>query len=174
MRAGDAEPVEDTDGRTDVVSINAPSAEGKHIRHAGEDVTAGATVLRTGQLVAYFQPEVELASGRVVAAESLARWEHPELGTLSPVLFTALATKLGLMREMHMGQRHSGVIITPHGKQVVSPADRELLEQYGAAAEVSKADLDNATLSEQSALGLAYVQVREADEAHDLFADTVK
>ena len=39
--------------------------------------------LRSGQLVTYFQPEVELSSGRVVAAESLARWEHPELGTLS-------------------------------------------------------------------------------------------
>jgi sensor c-di-GMP phosphodiesterase-like protein len=29
--------------------------------------------LRGGQLVAYFQPEIELSSGRVVAAESLAR-----------------------------------------------------------------------------------------------------
>jgi len=56
--------------------------------------------LRSGQLVTYFQPEVELSSGRVVAAESLARWEHPELGTLSPVLFTPLAAKLGLMREL--------------------------------------------------------------------------
>ena len=56
--------------------------------------------LRSGQLVAYFQPEVELSSGRVVAAESLARWEHPELGTLSPVLFTPLAARLGLMGEL--------------------------------------------------------------------------
>ena len=56
--------------------------------------------LRSGQLVTYFQPEVELSSGRVVAAESLARWEHPELGPLSPVLFTSLASKLGLMREL--------------------------------------------------------------------------
>src|ERR1700744_4688964 len=56
--------------------------------------------LGSGQLVTYFQPEVGRASGRVVAAESLARWEHPELGTLSPVLFTPLATKLGLMREL--------------------------------------------------------------------------
>jgi pre-rRNA-processing protein TSR3 len=41
--------------------------------------------------------------------------------------------KLGLMRELHLGQRHSGVIITPNGKQTLSPADRPLLEQYGAA-----------------------------------------
>jgi EAL domain-containing protein (putative c-di-GMP-specific phosphodiesterase class I) len=56
--------------------------------------------LRSGQLVAYYQPEVELSSGRVVAAESLARWEHPEFGILPPALFTPLAEQLGLMGEL--------------------------------------------------------------------------
>ena len=56
--------------------------------------------LRSGQLVPYFQPEVELSSGRVVAAEALARWEHPEYGTLLPALFTPLAENLGLMGEL--------------------------------------------------------------------------
>jgi NodT family efflux transporter outer membrane factor (OMF) lipoprotein len=51
---------------------------------------------------------------------------------------------------------------------------RRQIEQYGAAAQASDADLANATLSEQSALALAYVQVREADELHDLLADTVR
>jgi molybdopterin molybdotransferase len=44
-------PVEATDGRTDVVSITVPSVEGRHIRRAGEDVAAGTTVLRAGQVV---------------------------------------------------------------------------------------------------------------------------
>jgi molybdopterin molybdotransferase len=44
-------PVEATDGRTDVVTINEPSAEGRYIRCAGEDVRAGTTVLRAGQVV---------------------------------------------------------------------------------------------------------------------------
>ena len=44
-------PVEATDGRTDVVRIDVPGAEGHHIRRAGEDVTAGTTVLRAGQVV---------------------------------------------------------------------------------------------------------------------------
>ena len=44
-------PVEATDGRTDVVRINAPSAEGNYIRRAGGDVAAGSTVLRAGQVV---------------------------------------------------------------------------------------------------------------------------
>jgi molybdopterin molybdotransferase len=44
-------PVEATDGRDDVVSINAPSVEGKHIRRAGDDVAAGTIALRAGQVV---------------------------------------------------------------------------------------------------------------------------
>ncbi|HEX2822896.1 MAG TPA: GGDEF domain-containing protein [Streptosporangiaceae bacterium] len=56
--------------------------------------------LENGQLVAYFQPEFELSSGRVVAVESLARWEHPDLGILPPALFAPIAEQLGLMGEL--------------------------------------------------------------------------
>ena len=67
-----------------------------------QDVTARMLAefpraLENGQLVAYFQPEVDMASGMVVAVESLVRWEHPELGTLSPTLFGPVAEQLGLM-----------------------------------------------------------------------------
>jgi molybdopterin molybdotransferase len=44
-------PVEATDGATDTVSIRAAAKTGQHIRHAGEDVEAGTTVLRAGQVV---------------------------------------------------------------------------------------------------------------------------
>lgn len=37
------------------------------------------------------------------------------------------------MRELHIGQRFPGVVITPNGKTVVSKADKELIEQFGAA-----------------------------------------
>ncbi|KAK4695364.1 pre-rRNA-processing protein TSR3, partial [Lecanoromycetidae sp. Uapishka_2] len=39
----------------------------------------------------------------------------------------------GLMRELSVGQKFSGVVISPNAKKVVSAADKELLEQYGAA-----------------------------------------
>jgi NodT family efflux transporter outer membrane factor (OMF) lipoprotein len=51
---------------------------------------------------------------------------------------------------------------------------RRAIEQQGAAAQVSAADLANATLSEQSALALAYVQLRQSDSLDDLLSDTVK
>jgi len=55
--------------------------------------------LRDGQVIGYFQPEIELSTGRLVAVELLARWEHPELGILPPALFIALAEQLRLMPE---------------------------------------------------------------------------
>lgn len=44
-------PVEATDGGTETVTIRASAGPGQHVRHAGEDVTAGTTVLRAGQVV---------------------------------------------------------------------------------------------------------------------------
>jgi pre-rRNA-processing protein TSR3 len=41
--------------------------------------------------------------------------------------------RLGLMRELHIGQKFAGVVISPKGKGLVSAADRPLLEQFGAA-----------------------------------------
>jgi diguanylate cyclase (GGDEF)-like protein len=58
------------------------------------------SALRGGQVIGYFQPEIELSTGRLVAAELLARWEHPELGTLQPGQFLPLAEQLGLMGEL--------------------------------------------------------------------------
>jgi molybdopterin molybdotransferase len=44
-------PVEATDGATDTVTIRASAQPGQHVRRAGEDVTAGTTVLRAGQVL---------------------------------------------------------------------------------------------------------------------------
>jgi NodT family efflux transporter outer membrane factor (OMF) lipoprotein len=51
---------------------------------------------------------------------------------------------------------------------------RRMIEEQGDAAQASASVLANATLSSQSALALAFVQLREADSMHDLYADTVQ
>jgi diguanylate cyclase (GGDEF)-like protein len=65
--------------------------------------------LRSGQIVGHFQPEIELSTGRLVAAELLARWEHPELGTLAPASFLPLAEELGLMHELTLTMLRQGL-----------------------------------------------------------------
>ncbi len=51
---------------------------------------------------------------------------------------------------------------------------RRQIEEEGSAAQASAATLANATLIEQSALATAYVTLREADSARQLYEDTVK
>ena len=49
------------------------------------------------QFVLHFQPQFELSSGRLIGAEALIRWSHPELGRVSPVTFIPIAEKTGLI-----------------------------------------------------------------------------
>ncbi len=50
-----------------------------------------------GHIVPYFQPKVEVASGRIVGAEALVRWAHPDRGVVLPSEFLPLVEKAGLM-----------------------------------------------------------------------------
>jgi len=49
------------------------------------------------QLHLAFQPLIDLASGRVLGFEALARWDHPEKGPISPVEFIPVAEESGLI-----------------------------------------------------------------------------
>jgi diguanylate cyclase (GGDEF)-like protein len=53
--------------------------------------------LARGDIVAWFQPEVELRTGRVVGAEALARWMHADRGMLDGSQFVPLAEEAGLV-----------------------------------------------------------------------------
>lgn len=52
--------------------------------------------LDNGQLQAWFQPKKALANGRIVAAEALVRWMHPEYGVLLPGMFLTALKLYGL------------------------------------------------------------------------------
>ncbi len=74
----------------------------------------------------HFQPVVDLASGRVVGAEALLRWQSPERGLVAPGQFIAAA-------------EHSGLIV-PIGEWVLGEACAELARWHaGGAGELTMA-----------------------------------
>ena len=56
--------------------------------------------MQSGALQAWFQPKKSLHDGLIVAAEALARWEHPDLGLLMPADFLPSLVRLGLEKEL--------------------------------------------------------------------------
>jgi diguanylate cyclase (GGDEF)-like protein/PAS domain S-box-containing protein len=65
-----------------------------------------------GQLMLHYQPVVDVKRGTVTSAEALLRWQHPELGMVSPAEFIPVAEDMGLIVDI--------------GKWVVAECHREL------------------------------------------------
>ncbi len=56
--------------------------------------------VREQQFVLYYQPKVSIPDGRLIGAEALLRWNHPERGLLSPMAFLGLAEEGGHMKNL--------------------------------------------------------------------------
>ncbi len=102
--------------------------------------------LEQKQFVMMYQPRVDLASGRIVSAEALIRWNHPERGLVGPADFIELAEETGLIRPIgawvigavcaqQRAWLAAGVDIVPAAINLsaVQCAQAELLDIIGAA-----------------------------------------
>lgn len=53
--------------------------------------------LDNNELRVYYQPQISLETGKIVAVEALLRWQHPELGLIPPKVIIPLAEQTGLI-----------------------------------------------------------------------------
>jgi diguanylate cyclase (GGDEF)-like protein len=58
-----------------------------HLRGHNESVEHIRLALEQREFVLYYQPKVNLRTGKIIGAEALIRWQHPERGLLAPALF---------------------------------------------------------------------------------------
>ncbi|WKJ92084.1 EAL domain-containing protein [Methylomonas montana] len=58
------------------------------------------SALAENQFKVYYQPIVEMATGRIYKAEALVRWQHPRLGLVSPADFIPIAEDTGQIIEI--------------------------------------------------------------------------
>jgi diguanylate cyclase (GGDEF)-like protein/PAS domain S-box-containing protein len=54
--------------------------------------------IERGELLAYYQPQVDIATRQITCVEALVRWQHPTLGFLPPMRFLPLAAECGLIQ----------------------------------------------------------------------------
>lgn len=69
----------------------------KEGRYLSPDITELVSAIENDQFVLHYQPQIEVATGRVSGAEALVRWIHPERGIVYPEDFISLAEKNHLM-----------------------------------------------------------------------------
>ena len=96
-----------------------------------------------GEFVVYYQPKMDMASGRLSGVEALLRWNHPTRGLVSPSVFIGVAEDIGVIEEM--------------GRQVI----QEACAQYSV--------WDNAGISvPHIAVNVSIRQFRSGDLTHNI------
>jgi diguanylate cyclase (GGDEF)-like protein/PAS domain S-box-containing protein len=107
--------------------------------HALESLALEASLrvaIERDELVLHYQPQVNIASGRIIGLEALVRWKHPQLGLIPPGRFVPLAEERGLIGPLGRwvlraacaqaaAWRAAGVPGVPVGVNVSSPQFRD-------------------------------------------------
>ena len=151
----------DMDELKDLLLLPRRTRASEDVRSAAIDISPEriAAGISEGEFVVEFQPKVELASGRVVGAEALARWRTREFGIVAPSSFIPIAEQCGLRPEL------TGSILTSAMSQ-----GRKLIDRYPdftIAVNVSGSLLSDLTLPEQ----IEEVLRREQVPAHCLIVE---
>ena len=82
-------------------AIRAYSPEIQHAAHLRDSLRERVgDALDSGEIIAYFQPQLSTDTGEVTGFEALARWNHPERGVLAPAEFMPTIMSNGLSERL--------------------------------------------------------------------------
>lgn len=101
-------------------------------------------VLNRDELCLVYQPEVDLKTREIRAAESLLGWEHPELGNISPEEFISIVEETSIINKI--------------GKWVIQEATRQAKEWHDKGLTICLA------------VNISYVQLRDEFLVRDVIA----
>lgn len=104
----DAENFDSLRKNADIAMYRAKDAGRNIYRFFDDDMNADASnymAFRNGlrhaierqELVLHYQPQLDLHTGEIVGVEALIRWNHPEMGIVSPAKFIPIAEESGLI-----------------------------------------------------------------------------
>ncbi|MGE5622721.1 MAG: putative bifunctional diguanylate cyclase/phosphodiesterase, partial [Bacillota bacterium] len=131
--------------------------------------------LARGEFELHYQPQVEMASGRILSAEALLRWRRPGCGVVSPAEFVAVAEETGLIlpigewvlreacaqlqRWQAAGWRELGVAVNLSTRQIsqlgLSGMVERLLREYGLPAASLDLEITESVLMQPSEENMA-------------------
>ena len=100
--------LEELQKNADTAMYNAKRAGGNMFQYYSSEMNTAAhehleleaalrKAIQNQEFILYYQPKLDLASGKVSGVEALIRWESPEIGIISPDKFIPLAEETGLI-----------------------------------------------------------------------------
>jgi len=139
--------------------------------------------LDRGEFQVVYQPQYELASGRLVGVEALLRWQHPEEGTVLPARFIPLAEETGLIHPigewvlrtacaqaqewLAAGYPDLRVAVNLSGRQFTEPGlvdlVRRILGETGLGARHLELEVTEGVLMQDAAVARTTVETLHAD-----------
>ncbi len=81
-------------------SIYRTELDGEQAKQSEEMVKNLEQAIESDQIEVYYQPKIDAKSEDIAGFEALVRWQHPELGIISPGLFVPLAEQSGLIHKI--------------------------------------------------------------------------